>query len=45
MKGDETLMGDALKKVIISWNKPITIIMNNGLSPLCGIADSSRTYS
>jgi hypothetical protein len=32
---------DALKKVNISLDKLIAIVMSNGLSPLCGIADPS----
>ncbi len=39
------ISGDALKKVNISLDKLIAIVMSNGLSPLCGIADPSRAYS
>ena len=37
--------GDALKKVYISLDKLITVLMSKGFSPLCGIADPSRAYS
>jgi len=39
------VFGDALKKVNISLDKLITVLMSNGLSPLYGIADPSRAYS
>ena len=37
--------GDAIKKLNISLEKLITILMSNGLSPLYGIANPSRAYS
>ena len=39
------LLRDALKKINISLEKLIAIVMGNDLSPLCGIADPSRAYS
>ena len=39
------LLGDARKKVDISLDKLIAIVVSDGPSPLYGIADPSRAYS
>lgn len=41
----QNVKGDALKKVSISWDKRITILLGNGLSPLYSVAYPRRTHS